>query len=176
MSYYRKLICASAISVLLFCTAAGSASAADGGYAGSFLRIGIGPRAQALGDAYTSVAEGAFVGYYNPAAVAVLPSTQFMASFSLLSLDRKFYALHFAQPLRPKGKAPRRGRLPGEIGRVESRHPGMAVRRKADLGTPDEPGVQYILRWETLPSNRDRPHPGKPPEPSMLRVYKVVGE
>ena len=56
---------------------------------------------------------------------------------------------------------------------VESKHPDMGVRRKADLGAPDEPGAQYILRWETLPSNRDRPRPGDPPEPSMLRLYKL---
>ena len=75
--------------------------------------------------------------------------------------------------LRPLRQAPRRERLPGQIGRVESKHPGMAVRRRADLGTSDEPGVHYILRWETLPSNRDRPRPGDPPEPSMLRVYRL---
>ena len=75
--------------------------------------------------------------------------------------------------LRPAGKAPRRERLPGEIGRLESKHPGMEVRRADDLGTSDEPGVRYILRWETLPSNRDRPHPGDPPPPSTLKLYKL---
>lgn len=75
--------------------------------------------------------------------------------------------------LRPTGRAPRRERLPAAIGRVESKHPGMAVRRAEDLGSSDEPGVRYLLRWETLPPNRDRPRPGDPPPPSMLRVYKL---
>jgi len=82
-----------------------------GGYAGAFLRMGVGPRAQALGDAYTAVREGAYVGLYNPASVAVLPSRQVMASFSLLSLDRKFYAVAVALPLRPKGAGALNGGL-----------------------------------------------------------------
>ena len=75
-----------------------------GGYAGAFLRMGIGPRALALGDAYCAVGEGAEVGFYNPAGVAILPSGELMASVSLLSLDRRFYVLSFAQPLRPRGQ------------------------------------------------------------------------
>lgn len=36
-----------------------------------------------------------------------------------------------------------------------------------------DPGVRYLLRWEARPENRDRPYPGEPPEPSMLRVYQL---
>jgi hypothetical protein len=75
--------------------------------------------------------------------------------------------------LRPAGAAPRRTSLPKEIGRVISDRPGMGVRTAADLGDSDEPGVRYLLRWETLPSNRDRPHSGDPPPPCMLKVYKL---
>ncbi len=77
--------------------------------------------------------------------------------------------------LKPTGQAPRRNALPKEISRLESTHPGMGVRTASDLGRGDQPGVRYILRWETLPSNRDRPHPGDPPRPSMLRLYKLRG-
>ena len=76
--------------------------------------------------------------------------------------------------LKPTGEAHRRGALPKEISRLESTRPGMGVRTASDLGQSDQPGVQYILRWETLPSNRDRPHPGDPPKPSMLRLYKLT--
>ncbi len=48
----------------------------------------------------------------------------------------------------------------------------MAARTGADLGVVEDPSVRYLLRWETLPSNRDRAHDGGAPEPSMLRVYK----
>jgi len=78
--------------------------------------------------------------------------------------------------LQPIGRAPRRSRLPGEISKLESDRPGMGVRTAADLGESGEPGVRYVLRWETLPSNRDRPHPGEPPPPSMLKIYRLQTE
>ena len=79
------------------------------------------------------------------------------------------------ETLKPIGPAPRRGGgLPKEIGKVQSPRPGMGVEIAADLGGPAERGTRYILRWETLPRNRDRPHPGDPPPPSMLRVYRLT--
>jgi hypothetical protein len=78
--------------------------------------------------------------------------------------------------LKPVAQVPRGSRLPHEIREIESDRPGMGVRTATDLGESGEPGVRYLLRWETLPSNRDRPHPGDPPPPSMLRVYKLVSE
>ena len=77
------------------------------------------------------------------------------------------------ETLKPIGRAPRRNSLPREVSKLESDWPGMGVRTAGDLGEPGEPGVCYILRWETLPSNRDRPHPGDPPPPSTLRVYRL---
>jgi len=77
------------------------------------------------------------------------------------------------ETLKPIGRAPRGIGLPREFGKVESPRPGMGVRTAADSGESPEPGVWYMLRWETLPSNRDRPHAGDPPPPSMLRVYKL---
>ena len=50
----------------------------------------------------------------------------------------------------------------------------MQVRTVGDLGKCDQPGVRYILRWETLGANRDRRRKGPPPEPSMLRLVKIV--
>jgi hypothetical protein len=32
---------------------------------------------------------------------------------------------------------------------------------------------KYLLRWETLPANRDRPRQGPLPQPSMLRLYQL---
>jgi hypothetical protein len=78
--------------------------------------------------------------------------------------------------LEPTGPAPPRTRLPSEIGKLHSDRLGMGVRTASDLGESGEPGVRYLLRWETLPSNRDRPHPGDPPPPSMLRLYKLASE
>ncbi len=78
--------------------------------------------------------------------------------------------------LKPTGPAPRRNRLPGEVRKLRSDRPGMGVRTAGDLGESGQAGVRYLLRWETLPSNRDRPHPGDPPPPSMLRLYKLVSD
>ena len=78
------------------------------------------------------------------------------------------------ETLKPIGKAPSPVQMPGEIGRVELERPGMGSRGAADAGKSDEEGVLYSLRWETLPTNRDRPHENdKTPPPSTLRIFKV---
>jgi hypothetical protein len=59
------------------------------------------------------------------------------------------------------------------LGGVESTFPGMGVRSAGDTGRADEAGVRYVLRWETLGVNRDRPREGPVPPPSMLRVYEL---
>jgi len=76
----------------------------------------------------------------------------------------------------PGRTAPKRpGRdLPPSVRKVESKFPGMSKRITADSGRCDEPGVRYVLAWETLGPHRDRPRKGKLPQPSMLRVIKLV--
>ncbi|MBC7186835.1 MAG: hypothetical protein H5U38_07370 [Calditrichaeota bacterium] len=74
-----------------------------GGYAGAFLRMGVTPRAQAMGDAFVAVPEGPCIGLYNPAGVALLSGPQLTASAGALALDRSLYVLGFALPIHPKG-------------------------------------------------------------------------
>jgi hypothetical protein len=76
--------------------------------------------------------------------------------------------------LKPVGKANPPRLIPKGVGRLESRFPGMQVRWAHDLGGGSEPNVRYVLRWETLGVNRDRPRKGPLPEPSMLRVYRIA--
>jgi len=57
------------------------------------------------------------------------------------------------------------------LGRLESKFSGMRVRTAEDLG---ESSDKYILRWETLEANRDRPREGGLPPPTMLRLYTVA--
>jgi hypothetical protein len=79
------------------------------------------------------------------------------------------------QTLKPVGKAPPRSSgLPKDFSRVESTWPAVEVRTAADLGTSSDPKTRYVLRWETLPSNRDRPRPGPLPPPTMLRLYQIA--
>ncbi len=61
---------------------------------------------------------------------------------------------------------------PPELGKVESTVKGMAIRRAGDSGNSGEPGIRYVLQWETLPQNRDKPRESAPP-PSMLRLIKL---
>lgn len=75
--------------------------------------------------------------------------------------------------LKPVGKLPERAAYPPEISGVTSKLPGMRVNWAGDLGASGEPGVRWVLRWETLGPNRDRPREGAPPPPSMLRLYKL---
>ena len=72
------------------------------GAAGSFLRLGIGARAKAMGDAYTALAKGIETSYYNPAGLPFLDKKEVVASYRFLSLDRQFTYLGFGVPIRPK--------------------------------------------------------------------------
>jgi len=58
-------------------------------------------------------------------------------------------------------------------GRIESKVPGMEVRQAFDEGEPAG-SRRFLLRWETLGPNRDRPRPEPWPAPSMLRVVEVA--
>ncbi|GMU22062.1 MAG: hypothetical protein AMXMBFR13_21500 [Phycisphaerae bacterium] len=78
-----------------------------------------------------------------------------------------------AHTLTPTAKLPREQRLPEGMSRPESRWPGMQVRWAEDSGESGEPGVRYVLRWETLPPNRDRPREGALPPASVLRVLRI---
>jgi len=66
-----------------------------------------------------------------------------------------------------------RPHYPRSLWKVESKFPGMTVRYADDQGSSGEPGRRFILRWETLPANRDQPRPEPWPQPSMLRVLEL---
>jgi hypothetical protein len=63
--------------------------------------------------------------------------------------------------------------LPRELQKIASDMPGMEIRRAGDLGTCGTPGVRYLLQWETLGPNRDRPRQPPLPAPSTLRLHKI---
>lgn len=69
------------------------------------------------------------------------------------------------ETLRPVGKRPVPERYPAEYGVVTSSFPNMRTSVMYD-GT-------YLLRWETLPTNRDRRPEGELPPPSKLMLYKL---
>jgi len=72
-----------------------------GGYAGSFLRMGLGARAIGMGNAFTAVPQSAFAGFYNPGGLPFLENPQVAFSGGILSLDRTHNYVGFATHLHP---------------------------------------------------------------------------
>ena len=77
----------------------------NGGYSGAFLRIGLGARALGMGNAQVAVAQGPWALYYNPGALPWTNHREVALSTYSLSLDREYYFVGVALPLRPP-KAP----------------------------------------------------------------------
>ncbi len=79
------------------------------------------------------------------------------------------------QTLKPVGKvAVERDTMPADWSKVEGTYPGLQV-KSARCTADDGSDVIYLLRWETLPVNRDRPRPEPWPEPSTLTLWEVRG-
>ena len=64
--------------------------------------------------------------------------------------------------------------IPPEIEELESDFAGMKIQRRWDTGESPEERVRYLIQWETLPSNRDRPREPPLPQPGLLKVHKLV--
>lgn len=56
---------------------------------------------------------------------------------------------------------------------IEGTFPDLSVRTTNDIGKAPEEGIRYVLKWETLPANRDKARPEPWPEPSRLYLYKL---
>ncbi len=63
--------------------------------------------------------------------------------------------------------------VPRSLWKLESKFPGMQIRTATDAEPSPIPRQRFILRWETLPANRDKPRDKPWPEPSMLRVVEL---
>lgn len=65
-------------------------------------------------------------------------------------------------------------RYPAQLTRPQTKFPGLGVRWAADLTETPQQDRRYVLRWESLGSNRDRPRSGPIPEPTMLTLYALT--
>lgn len=115
---------------------------------------------------------GSIIGEISIRAVEVrsngrlaLPYSHKTAGSGELILDEDTLA-----PLGVEKAAPRH---PAALGRPEDPFPGLGVKWAEDLGGAGAAGERYVLRWETLPANRDRPREGPLPAPTRLRVIKI---
>ena len=100
MMVIRKniLICFMLISTLSLITENINAKGA-GGQAAAFLRLGVGARAIAMGNAYTAITNEVSAIYWNPAGLGLLEQRQFVGMYSVLPLDRQHSFLAYAHPL-----------------------------------------------------------------------------
>lgn len=56
---------------------------------------------------------------------------------------------------------------------LEGSFPGLDIRTTGDLGSGSQENTSYILKWETIGRNRDRPREKPWPEASWLYLYKL---
>ena len=56
---------------------------------------------------------------------------------------------------------------------LEGSFPGLEIRTTGDLGSSNEENTTYVLKWETIGRNRDRPREKPWPEASWLYLYKL---
>lgn len=73
----------------------------NAGYAGAFLRMGLGARATAMGNSGVALPIDGFGVYYNPAGLAFMEEKNVAVSYSFLSLDRQFHFAGLSVPLPP---------------------------------------------------------------------------
>ena len=90
------------VSILLIFGSVRSEETGRGGYAGSFLRMGIGARALGMGDGSVALAEDGYTAYYNPAALVFLKNRWFSATCQLMALDRYQYYIGYSQAFQGK--------------------------------------------------------------------------
>ena len=57
--------------------------------------------------------------------------------------------------------------------KIEGDFPGLLIQTSRDLSGPVENGTRYMLKWETINRNRDKPREKPWPEPSQLYLYKL---
>lgn len=56
---------------------------------------------------------------------------------------------------------------------IEGTFPGLEVRTTGEIGIKGNENFRYVLKWETINRNRDKPRDKPWPEPSQLYLYKL---
>jgi hypothetical protein len=102
----------------------------------------------------------------------MLPDSRFVATFTHAKYGRGGFTID-PQSLQTTGPYDAPPPLQPELLNVQSSFPNMEIRTAEDSGTAPSQHIKFILRWETLAANRDRPRQGPLPPPSMLRVCQI---
>ncbi|MDI6703394.1 MAG: PorV/PorQ family protein [bacterium] len=100
----KKILVSILIIILLQSLSANLSLAGDEAYKGAgttaatFLKIGVGARATAMGEAFSSVADDATAIYWNPAGLSLFKSKEFSAMHNIYFEDISHDFLGYAQP------------------------------------------------------------------------------
>ena len=65
-------------------------------------------------------------------------------------------------------------KMKGEAQSVEARLPAITLNKDMEARTKADNTGRYVMRWQTLPVNQDRPRPDPVPAPTELVLYEVV--
>jgi len=75
----------------------------EGGYAGAYLRVGVGARPLGMGGAFTALSDDATASYWNAAGLGQIKDPQVALIYSSMSMDRLLNLATSAQPLKRIG-------------------------------------------------------------------------
>jgi hypothetical protein len=89
------------IVIVLFSSSLKADIKNNGGYAGSFLRMGLGARSIALGNCGVADAANGFSHYYNPAILPFLSGKSLALSYSFMPLDRHTQYVGYSMKVKP---------------------------------------------------------------------------
>ncbi len=101
-----------------------------------------------------------------------LPDGRFVQSWSHLKYGSGTWLLD-PQTLQVTDTIHLPPQYPSQLTKPGTAFPGIEVRWASDLAVLADRGCRYVLRWESLGSNRDRPRSGPLPEPAMLSVFSL---
>jgi hypothetical protein len=96
-----KIFTALLLIFLLFSSGAKADINDNGGYAGAFLRMGLGARSIALGNCGAADAASGFSHYYNPAILPMLSGKSVALSYSFMPLDRHTQYIGYSMQVKP---------------------------------------------------------------------------
>ncbi|MDD5765540.1 MAG: PorV/PorQ family protein [Candidatus Marinimicrobia bacterium] len=100
----------------------------NAGLAGSYLRMGLGAQAIAMGNSGVALSANGFAAYYNPAGIPYLDKKHLSMTYYFLSMDRQLHYVGLAIPLKPTAGLA-----------VSWMHGGVTdIQGRDFLGNPDE--------------------------------------
>ncbi|KKM91027.1 hypothetical protein LCGC14_1232630 [marine sediment metagenome] len=79
----RKVLGSMVVGILVFALNISSSAGGSGTTAANFLKIGVGARAAAMGDAFTVIVDDSTSLYWNPAGLAKMEKRQFSATYNM---------------------------------------------------------------------------------------------